>query len=103
MIVIDKLDTATHKTKQMADILKNLKIASEKILLIASQPHVNLLRSGRNIRNLNIARVEDINAYDVLVSGKLLFEESAVGKIEKRLSAHSSPDRPKRGAGKKVA
>jgi len=103
IIIIDKLDLATHKTRQMADVLKKLKIASEKTLLVTFGSQENLLRSGRNIKNLNITRVEDVNAYDVLINSKLLFEKSAVGKIEKRLGAHSAPDKPKSGTGKKVA
>jgi large subunit ribosomal protein L4 len=85
IIVLDNLDLSSHKSKEMAGILKNLKINNEKVIIVSAKSGANLLRSGRNIKNLSIARVEDVNAYDMLVNNKLVFEKSALKKLEKRL------------------
>jgi large subunit ribosomal protein L4 len=85
LIVVDKLALSSHKSSQMHGILKRLKINAEKVLIVAGLPEVNMIRAGRNIKNLNILRAEDVNAYDILVSNKLVFEKSALEKLEKRL------------------
>jgi len=103
IIVVDEISPASHKTKDMSAILKNLKINAEKVIIVADLPGVNLLRSGRNIRNLNIVRVEDVNAYDILVKGKLVFEKKALEKLEKRLGEMKSSKKLKSSPKKKVA
>ena len=103
IIVVDEISPASHKTKDMSAILKNLKINAEKVIIVADLPGVNLLRSGRNIRNLNIVRVEDVNAYDILVKGKLVFEKKALEKLEKRLGEMKSSKKLKSSSKKKVA
>lgn len=103
IIVVDEISPASHKTKDMSAILKNLKINAEKVIIVADLPGVNLLRSGRNIRNLNIVRVEDVNAYDILVKDKLVFEKKALKKLEKRLGEMKSSKKLKSSPKKKVA
>jgi len=103
IIVVDEISPASHKTKDMSAILKNLKINAEKVIIVADLPGANLLRSGRNIRNLNIVRVEDVNAYDILVKGKLVFEKKALKKLEKRLGEQKSSKKLKSSPKKKVA
>ncbi len=103
IIVVDEISPASHKTKDMSAILKNLKINAEKVIIVADLPGVNLLRSGRNIRNLNIVRVEDVNAYDILVKDKLVFEKKALKKLEKRLGEMKSSKKLKSSSKKKVA
>ena len=103
IIVVDEISPASHKTKDMSAILKNLKINAEKVIIVADLPGANLLRSGRNIRNLNIVRVEDVNAYDILVKDKLVFEKKALKKLEKRLGEMKSSKKLKSSSKKKVA
>jgi large subunit ribosomal protein L4 len=102
VVVIADLDFSSHKSKEMAGFLKNLKINNDKVIIVSDAPGVNLLRSGRNIKNLSIARVEDVNAYDILVNDKLVFEKSALKKLEKRLGNVKTPKKHKSNTMKKV-
>jgi large subunit ribosomal protein L4 len=101
IVVVDDLDLSSHKSKEMAGVLKNLKINNEKVMIVSAVSGINLLRSGRNIRNLSITRVEDVNAYDMLVNDKLVFEKSAFKKLEKRL-VDLKPKKIKHDSKKKV-
>jgi len=102
VIVINDLDLASHKTKELADILKNLKLNAKKVAIVPNGSKENLLRAGRNINNASIFRIADINSYEVLVNDKLLLEEKAVLKLEKRLSKSGLKTR-KHKSGEKVA
>jgi large subunit ribosomal protein L4 len=101
IVVVDDLDLSSHKSKEMVGVLKNLKINNEKVMIVSAVSGINLLRSGRNIKNLSITRVEDVNAYDILVNEKLVFEKSALEKLEKRLM-DSKPKKTKHDSKKKV-
>jgi large subunit ribosomal protein L4 len=102
VIVINDLDLASHKTKELADILKNLKLNAKKVAIVPNGSKENLLRAGRNIKNTSIFRIADINSYEVLVNDKLLLEEKAVLKLEKRLGKSGLKTR-KHKSGEKVA
>jgi large subunit ribosomal protein L4 len=103
MVVVDKLVCDSGKSKDMAGILNNLKMNTAKVMIITENPETNILRAGRNIRNLDIVRAEDVNAYDVLVNDKIIFEKGALQKLEKRLSRDKVQKRQKRVIKNKVA
>lgn len=102
VIVIDGLDFVSHKTSEMSGFLKTLKISNEKVLIVSAAPGINLLRSGRNIPKLSIVRAEDVNAYDILVNDKLVFEKNALKKLEKRLGSINALKKNKSKTSKKA-
>lgn len=85
IIVIDDLQLQTHKTKDLQSILSKLKLANSKIVIVCQQSSDNLTRASRNIARVSLARVQDINAYDILVNEHVLLEKKAIEKLEKDL------------------
>jgi len=71
--VISALHMESAKTKLMAEILANVGVAGEKILMVIPSVERNVYLSGRNIKNVSVKAVEDVNALDVLVANKILF------------------------------
>jgi large subunit ribosomal protein L4 len=65
LIVLDKLELAEPKTKQMASLLATLGVSeSALVLLPAANPTVTL--AARNLPAVKVLRMENINVYDLL-------------------------------------
>ena len=73
------------KTKQMQDILKHLKLAEEKILLITPETSRSLWLSSRNIPQLSIKQADGFSTYDVVNAEKLLIQKSALKRVNEVL------------------
>jgi large subunit ribosomal protein L4 len=87
IMVLDEVKFKSHKTKEISGMLKSLKIHSEKTMILSSKSEINLLRGANNIPNLKVVRIDDVNAYDVLVHRRIIIEKDGIKKLEKRLSA----------------
>jgi large subunit ribosomal protein L4 len=104
VIVLDEFNLSSHKTKELLSVLKAMKLDTDKSLIIPGKTEVNLLRASNNIKKLVMARVEDVNAYDILVNNKIVFEKDALKKLEKRLCAVQKHEKkPKDNPKTKVA
>lgn len=81
IIVLDSLNLSEIKTKQVADILKNLNV-SEKALIVLPENDKNVVLSARNIRGVDATFVGAINTYEVLNHTKCIIVKDAVAKLE---------------------
>jgi len=88
ILVIDALDFAEPKTKAVAQMLEAMDLAGKKNLLIIDIDGVkNIYLSGRNIRDLDIRPVNEINALDVISSENIIFGgEALIGKVKEAVS-----------------
>ncbi len=81
LIVIDDIDLIEPKTKAMNSIIN--KVATEgKVLLVIPEKDDKVELASRNIPRLKVARVGQLNAYDVLASGRLIVTTKAVEKMK---------------------
>ena len=69
------------KTKQIADVLKNLGV-SEKALFVLPENDKNVVLSARNIKGVDTTFVGAINTYEVLNHTKCIILKDAVDKLE---------------------
>ena len=83
LIVIDKLET-TNKTKDFKAILNNLKV-DKKVLFVVEELNDNLILSSRNLSNVLVLTVEELNVYDITYADTLVITEQAVKKLEEVL------------------
>ena len=81
IIVLDKLNFDVIKTKQMVEVLKNLKIDGTAVILIADK-NENVERSANNIPGVKTLLANTINVYDLMKHGKLIITKDAVSKVE---------------------
>lgn len=82
IVVLDKLDIEP-KTKQMAQVLKALKIES-RVLLVLPDGNTNVIRAARNIPNVRTAASEQLGVYDIVANTVLLTTVDAVKALEKK-------------------
>ena len=81
IIVLDALDVAEIKTKQIATVLKNLNV-NEKALIVLPENDKNVVLSARNIKGVDTTYVGAINTYEVLNHTKCIILKDAVTKLE---------------------
>ncbi len=81
IIVMDDLKFDAPKTKDMVNVLKNLK-ADKKALIVTSEKDINVIRSASNLPNVQTTVVNNLNVYDILKYNSLIITKDAVKKVE---------------------
>ena len=80
-MILDKLGFENIKTKQMVNVLNNLKIDSSVLIVIADK-NDSVEKSARNIPGVKTAFVNTINVFDILKYNKLILTKEALSKVE---------------------
>jgi large subunit ribosomal protein L4 len=84
LFVLEKVELDKPNTKQLVDIISNLKIEG-KILIVWANRSWNLLKSASNIPGIYISSVNNVNPYEIVYSDYLILEKDAVKLLEGRL------------------
>lgn len=84
LICIEDVKESFSKTKEFAQILKDLNLNC-KVLALLDGSDSTVERVTRNIERFNLARSQDVTAYDVLKNKKLLVTKSAITKLIDRV------------------
>jgi len=83
--IIDDLKFGVPKTKEMASLLKAIKINGEASLLVATAGiDKNVYMSARNIEGVSVSPVADLNALTVLKPRRLLFTKAALDWVKEQ-------------------
>ena len=80
LIVLDELKFEEIKTKNMQNVLNNLKV--EKALVVLKDNDQKIVMSAKNMPNVQTASTSTINVYDVLKYTTLILTKDAVASIE---------------------
>ena len=78
VMVIDELAFSQPKTKDMAAVLKALKIDSLNLLVAIEGQDANVYKSARNIDRVTVSPVSELNALSVLRPRRVLFTKAAL-------------------------
>jgi large subunit ribosomal protein L4 len=85
IILVDKIDLKEPKTKKAKEVIKKLMPDIKgSIRLILEDRKVNVIKSFRNLKEIEVSRVLDLNALDVLKSSGLIFTLGALEKLKER-------------------
>lgn len=84
VVVIDDLAFAKPATKEMAGILKALKLAGTSTLVATAALDANVYKSARNIDRVTVSHVVELNALSILTPRKLLVTRAALDSIKER-------------------
>ena len=84
--VLNDLSFKKPKTKEMVEILENLKLRG-KTLLVVTKSDENILKSTRNIAGLTVSLSENLNGYDLLKNANVLFVKDAIGKVQDKYNS----------------
>jgi large subunit ribosomal protein L4 len=81
MVLLDKLELAGPRTKQMAGLLKALGVAESALVLITAE-NKNVALASRNMPNVKVLRMENINVYDLLKYRYLITTQDALTAMQ---------------------
>ncbi|AKL98673.1 50S ribosomal protein L4 [Endomicrobium proavitum] len=86
IIVVDSVKFDEVKTKKVAELLKNLKVDGKKVVFaIANDASFRL--AARNVKNVVVENIKNINAYQVLWADKLVITSEAIEILKERQAA----------------
>jgi large subunit ribosomal protein L4 len=83
-VVLDDLTLSEVKTKQMAALLKALKLQDTTCLLGLADYDKNVYLSARNIRGVKVMPAKEFNAYTVLRQKRLVLTRAALDALRKK-------------------
>ena len=79
--VVEDFVMETPKTKSFVAMAEALNLAGKKILLVVAESDHNISLSVRNLPKVKVMQVANLNTYDVMNAGVMLFTESALAKV----------------------
>ncbi len=79
-IVVDELKFDAPKTKEFAQVMKNLE--ADKALVVINDNDANVVKSAANIPTVKTASTNTINVYDILKYDTVIVTQDAVKTIE---------------------
>ena len=82
LLVVEDFNFEAPKTKQYVELLKNLKVADKKLLMVLAEANKNVYLSARNIQRQDMAVASAVNTYQVLNADAMVVTESALAVIE---------------------
>lgn len=81
MMVVNKIELEEIKTKAMAAVLTNLKVA-KKTLIVTENVDEKIYKSARNIEGVKVVTVSTLCVYDILNCDSFVVLKDAAKKIE---------------------
>jgi large subunit ribosomal protein L4 len=80
-VVVDKIEMAEAKTKNIVAMLKALG-ADKKALIVTADADAMVVRASNNIQNVKTAFVGSMNVVDILNCDKMIIAQDAVKRVE---------------------
>jgi large subunit ribosomal protein L4 len=81
IVLLDKLELAEPKTSKMSELLKTLGVAESALVLINVE-NKNVALASRNMPNIKVLRMENINVYDLLKYRYLITTQDALTTMQ---------------------
>ncbi|PRY49923.1 LSU ribosomal protein L4P [Arcticibacter pallidicorallinus] len=82
IVVLEDFSFDSIKTKNYAQLVSDLNVASEKTLLVLAAANNNVYLSSRNLKKAKVITADQLNTYDVLNAGKLILTTGSVKLLE---------------------
>jgi large subunit ribosomal protein L4 len=83
LIVVERLDLDSIKTKRFVEVMAALKTA--EALIVTDRRLDNLELSSRNVPDVKVLRADGLNVFDILKFKHLILLEPSVKQIQERL------------------
>ena len=84
LVVVDSLEIASTKTKDVASLLETLRV-SGKVLFISSHDAEKLYLATRNLGNIAVIMADEINVYDIVNADYVVCDKDTINYVEEAL------------------
>ena len=81
LLVVGDLIIPEIKTRHLVQLLSNIG-AKGKVLLVIEEGLVDIIRIGKNVKNLKVIHGKDLNVYDVLWCNKLVVTRAELERTQ---------------------
>ena len=92
MTLVDKLEFAAPKTRDMAGVLQYLGCSQESLLIATAGNSINVYKSARNIPGVSVSPAAELNALSVLSARRLLITPEALDQIKEKVAAGAAAE-----------
>ena len=75
--VVEPFAMEAPKTKEFISILNNIKANSRRVLFVLPENSNNIYLSSRNLENVKVVNVNEINTYDIMNAYSVVFVDGA--------------------------
>jgi large subunit ribosomal protein L4 len=83
VLVVDSILCEQPKTKIIASLVSALSLNGKRNLLVVDKESSNIYLSGRNIPDLEIKPISEVNAYDIIANENIIFgDEKLIEKVQ---------------------
>jgi large subunit ribosomal protein L4 len=86
VVVIDQLSFESPATREMAQILKSLGLDGGSVLVATESHDANVYKSARNIRQVSVSPLSDLNALVVLSPRRMLVTKAALDALKEKVA-----------------
>lgn len=86
ILVVERFDFDSPKTREMVGILNALSLEGRKVLLLTPGTLRNVYLSGRNIPGLQVLEAEKPATYQIMKADVIVFMEEAVDELQSLLA-----------------
>ena len=81
--VIEDFNLEAPKTKEYKSLLDNLNLGDRKSLMVLNEPNKNIYLSSRNLQQIKVLTLSELNTYDIMNANKIVFVESSLNNLQK--------------------
>ena len=74
------------EVNEILNILDNLKLLNEKVLIVVPELDENMILASRNITNVILLEVSELNVLDIINNSKILITKEALKEVEEVLN-----------------
>ncbi len=81
IVVLEDFNFESPKTTAFTSLMASHKVQNKKLLLVLAEPDNNIYLSSRNLQGVKVVTASDLNTYDIMDCGVLMFNESAISNF----------------------
>jgi large subunit ribosomal protein L4 len=81
IVVLEDFTLSEPKTKLAASVFENLGLEDFVLFVVASEDE-NMIRSVRNLPNVEVINVEHLNTYDIMSNDRVVFTRMSLGRLQ---------------------
>ena len=85
IVVVDNVELAGNKTKDMINALKGLELDEKKVLVVMDELTEQVILASRNLQNVLLMEPAELNVLDIVNADVLLMDKQAVKDVEEAL------------------
>jgi large subunit ribosomal protein L4 len=84
IVMVEPFAMDAPKTKEFIQILENIKANGRRTLFVLPQGSENIYKSSRNLQNVNVITIDEINTYNIMNAYQLVLVDGVQDIIAAR-------------------